>query len=260
MEDRRDAADRVEVRLLTERKYLAAVGEHLVDGEVETLVRCSISVPSSGQRPPLTLTRPHAGHWQAECSTPSWNTRHSTRPSEADSSVSSAGCGSAAAPLRPSSVRRAPTPFAGATSRARAAGLRTARSARHTCDSAVVQPTIAFRAPAARTAPNSLFNSSGQTTTTPETGAGAAVARAHPRPSSGGSSRARRCGAGTAPATGRALVVLARLLLREVGDLLELPGAQPVRRPSSRPTCATTAPSRGRRAGRAARGRGRARP
>ena len=32
------AADRLEVRLLAERKYLAAVGEHLVDGEIEALV------------------------------------------------------------------------------------------------------------------------------------------------------------------------------------------------------------------------------
>ena len=99
-QDRRDAADRVEVRLLAEREHLAAVGQHLVDGEVEALVPL-LHPPSR---------RAGAGRFARRGRTPGTARRvldalleHEAldTPSDADSSVSSQP--DAARPLRPAS-------------------------------------------------------------------------------------------------------------------------------------------------------------
>ena len=226
-EDRRDAADRVEVGCWRSASTWPPWASTWWTARSRPSSRCSISVPSSGQRPPLTLTRPHAGHWHAERSTPSWNTRHSTRPSDAASSVSSHP--DAARPPRPaSSFQRSTSSDSRRRCHFSSTGCETSYSSvGEACDSAVVQPTIAFRASAARTLELALQ-----------------LLRAdddHSRELEPAQLPLQLCGdrlqvvlrelvdvALVPRLRPAALVVLARLFLREVGDLLEPPGAQPV--------------------------------
>ena len=64
-QERADAFHRFEVATAGHRPDGAAMGEGLVNGEVEPVVPLSIVVPSSGSSWPSSASRPQAGHCQA---------------------------------------------------------------------------------------------------------------------------------------------------------------------------------------------------
>ena len=101
-EEGADAVGGVEVVAVAHGPDRAAVGERLVDGEVEAVLRQSSScVPSSGHLRPSTESRPQAGQRLTARVAPSRKSRRSTRASDAASSV--AAQPDEARPFRPSS-------------------------------------------------------------------------------------------------------------------------------------------------------------